>query len=114
MDEKSEMKDMTLATMSKDERSLLLYLETRAVDYGGKVDVRHMNSDDMAIAKIWNKSGFLGFGRVASEDCSSSGAHWCRLTDEAWRLAHEERRARAARMYAQRTWKTTEEKRKGE
>ena len=35
------MKDLT-----KEERSLLLCLETRAVDYGGTVDARHMNQDD--------------------------------------------------------------------
>jgi len=45
----------SLNKMTKNERSLLLYLETRAVDYGGIVDTRHMNQDDMEIAKEWNK-----------------------------------------------------------
>jgi hypothetical protein len=33
----------SLDTMTSDERNLLLYLETRAVDYGGIVDTKHMN-----------------------------------------------------------------------
>ena len=40
--------------LSKDEKSLLLFLETRAVDYGGRVNVQHMNLEDMEIAKRWN------------------------------------------------------------
>lgn len=47
----------TLDTMTSDERSLLLYLETRAVDHGGKVDAQHMNKEDFDIAKKWMKKG---------------------------------------------------------
>lgn len=90
----------TLESMTKDERSLLLYLETRAVDYGGKVDTRHMNAEDMAIAKNWNTEGFVKFGRIKFHDINilSKMTHWCELSDEAWTLAHQERRARCTRI----------------
>jgi hypothetical protein len=99
--------------MTKDEKSLLLFLETQATDYGGRVDVRHMNEDDMNIADKWNKDGFLKFGRIRFKDIRQAGTrhstHWVVLSDKAWKDAHEERKARAKRMYDKRDWKTTEE-----
>ena len=96
---------MKLETMTKDERSLLLFLETRAVDYGGRVLTVHMNSDDVDIAKRWTKDGFLSFGRRKMEDIegdvstpSHRATHLVELSDDAWAIAHEERRARNVRM----------------
>ena len=40
-----------LTDMTKDERSLLLFFETAATDYGGLVDPRHMNAEDWKIAR---------------------------------------------------------------
>jgi hypothetical protein len=101
----------TLKTMTKDERSLLLFLETRAVDHAGRVDTRHMNSDDFEIAKRWDAEGFVNFGRIAFEHCNDRGSHWCKLSPEAHQLCGEERAARAERTWKKRTWRTTEEKR---
>jgi hypothetical protein len=101
----------TLQSMSKDERSLLLFLETRACDHAGKVQTTHMNSDDLEIAKRWDAEGFVRFGRIASEDLNQYGTHWCSFSDEAYVLAYEERRARCIRTWKKRTWRTTEEKR---
>lgn len=103
---------MKLENMSSEERSLLLYLETRAVDHGGLVDTRHMNQEDMAIAKKFNDTGFLSFGRVNSKSLKNTGlcSHWCELSEEAWTLAHAERRARNVRMMEKRKWRKTKEK----
>lgn len=101
----------TLETMTKDEKSLLLYLETCAVDCSGKVQAVRMNSDDQKIVERWNAEGFVSYGRIASEDLNEYGSHWCHLSDEAWALAAAERRARAERLWKQRRWRTTEEKR---
>lgn len=102
----------TLKNMTNDERSLLLYLETRAVGYGGLVAPRHMNAEDFCIAKKWDKEGFIGFGRLVSESCNyTTCSHWVTLSEEAWELAHKERRARQKRLYDIRTWTTTKEKR---
>ena len=77
---------------TRDEKSLLLYFETQAVDYGGTLEGVRMNADDFAIAKRWNEAGF---GRIAFHDIKKhSGVardHWCVLSEEAWKLAHAER-----------------------
>lgn len=106
----------SLADMTKEERSLLLYLETRAVDHGGLVTTPQMNADDFAILDRWNESGFMEFGRLtrASIEKLCGSTHWVRLSETAWKLAHEERRARCERIYGSRNWETTEEKRLGQ
>lgn len=96
---------------TRDERRLLLYLETRIVDHSGRVNAAHMNRDDFEIVKRWDSEGFVGFGRIASEDCNSDGAHWVSFSDDAWETAHKERRARGDRLMASRRYMTTEEKR---
>lgn len=96
------MSEIKIENMIKDERSLLLYFECQAVDYGGKIDVRRMNDIDMDIAKQWNNSGFVRFGRIAACDIqklpSNIFSHWCILSEAAWIEAHKERRARNVRV----------------
>ncbi len=99
--------------MTREERSLLLFFETRQVDYAGKVHTDHMNDDDMEIASKWTVAGFIRFGRVVAADCNPSGTHWCHLSDEAWTLAAEERKARGIRTWLKKPYQTTEEKRGG-
>ncbi len=102
----------SLETMTSDERNLLLYFETCAVDYGGKVDNRHMNKEDMYIAEEWDKEGFVKFGRIKFRSIirnisplkrSRKNTHWCELSDEAWNIAHAERRARCKRIMSRQT-----------
>lgn len=89
---------------SREEKSLLLYFETQAVDYGGTLESVRMNADDFAIAKRWNESGFVSFGRIAFHDIKKNAGvardHWCVLSREAWQLAHAERIARCERVMA--------------
>jgi hypothetical protein len=88
--------------LTREEKSLLLYMETQAVDYGGKLEAVRMNSDDFAIAKRWNETGFVQFGRIAFHDITKLAGvardHWCVLSEEAWAVAHAERRARCQRL----------------
>lgn len=88
--------------MNKDELSLLLYFESQAVDYGGKVDVRRLNEEDMAIAKRWNEDEYVRFGRIAARDIQKFPqnlfSHWCVLSGRAWIAAHKERRDRNRRV----------------
>ncbi len=95
--------------MTKDERSLLLFLETRAVDYGGRVNTQHMNLIDMNIAEKWNEEGFLEFGRIVIRNHNNNGTHWVKLSEEAWKLAHEERTTRGKRMWASKSWLSTKD-----
>lgn len=89
---------------TRDEKSLLLYFETQAVDYGGTLESARMNADDFAIAKRWHEAGFVHFGRIAFNDITTHNGvardHWCVLSEEAWTLAHAERRARCERAMA--------------
>lgn len=102
----------TLEDMSKDERSLLIYFESRSVDNGGTVDTRRMNDIDMEIAKRWNDEDFISFGRICFEDTEKDRgkfSHWCSLSDEAFGLAHSERKARSIRLWEKRNFSTTSE-----
>lgn len=95
--------------MTREETSLLLFLETQAVDGKGVVKMDHMNSDDVAIAKRWDAEGFIGFGRIRYSDVTQHGSHWVRLSDEAWAAAAQARRDRADRALASRKWEPTRE-----
>lgn len=98
------MKD--LKSMTRAERSLLLFLECRLVDYRGGVATVHMNKEDFEIASRWDKEGFIGFKRQRMSDIEqsrkSSGhmktiTHVVTFSEEAWKLAHQERRNRYER-----------------
>lgn len=93
---------MNLTT--REENSLLLYLETQAVDYGGTLESVRMNADDFAILRRWKEAGFVHFGRIAFQDVKKHGGvardHWVVLSEEAWTMAHTERRARCERVMA--------------
>lgn len=102
----------TLNNLSKNEKSLLLFFETCAVDQGGRIKSCHMNNDDFYIAEKWDEEKFISFGRICSKDVNEYGSHWCKFSEDAWKLAHEERKARAERLWNSRMWKTTEENRK--
>ena len=81
---------------TQDEKSLLLYMETQAVDYGGKLQSVRMRAADFALAKRWHDAGFVQFGLIANIKTTDGYARdlWCILSDEAWGIAHAERRAR--------------------
>jgi len=100
---------MLLSKMTKDERSLLLYLETCAVDYGGRVNFQRMNKEDLIIIAKWSTQKIIEYGQIAFEYCNNDGSNWVKLTPEMMILAHEERTARAKRMWDKKYFKTTEE-----
>lgn len=103
---------MKTSDLSKLEKSLLLYLETCAVDKTGRVESCRMNDDDRDLAGAWNLSGFIQYGRVAAQDLREDrGSNWVRLSDEAWALAAALRRERADRIWASKGFLTTDEKR---
>lgn len=98
---------MTLDELTNEEKSLLLFFETAEVDQRGLLNTKFMNTADMAIAKHWNETGFVGFGRISMADIqrlSNKFTHWCELSDEAITLALEERKARLFRQRTRRNW----------
>lgn len=103
-----------LGLLTKKELSLLIFFEDCAVNRSGGIDVLRMNAGDVEIEERWNETGFVKTGRIASEHLplQSGSTRWCRLSDDAWLLAHAERKARAERLWTNgRTWITTDEKR---
>jgi hypothetical protein len=105
--------------LTKEEKSLVLFLETQAVDHSGLVNTSSMNGDDRTILARWIEEGFVASGRVCSESIEHWGlikpnevrCLWVRLSPEAWKAAHKERIERAERLWKRREWKTTKEAR---
>ncbi len=101
---------MKLDDLTKVQRSLILYLETRIVDRAGRLDSRHLNKEDRDQLKVWNADGFIQYGRIVMEDCNSDGSTWVEFSEEAWDVAHAERRARGHRMLESRNYTRTNER----
>jgi len=78
-----------------------MYLETCIVDHFGKVVGARMNEDDFDIAKRWNDEKFISFERIPFHDIKKNtpypATHQVKLSDEAWKLAHQFRRERGER-----------------
>lgn len=79
--------------LDKTERSVLLYLESCAVDRGGLVEEQRMNGDDMDAIMPWMLSGFIVF-KGLQEDIRTS-THYVELSEDAWRIAAEARKMRS-------------------
>ena len=99
-----------LSDLSKVERSLLLYLESRAVDYSGRVNAVQMNAEERAILARWADDGHIMYGRIVAKDHNDQGMEWVRLSPDFILLAQEERRERIARTWKTRYYTTTFEK----
>jgi len=89
---------------SKEFLSLVLFLETQLVDYGGLVATKHMNAEDMNITKEMEKEGLITFKRlpgdyVFDQERNSRGVtHRVEFSEKMWEIAHKERRNRAERL----------------
>lgn len=88
--------------MTKDERCLLLFFEYVAVDQWGWVDdTRKMNNEDVEIADRWNRTGYVLFKRASRQNPRVLGdiqlTYVVKLSYQAWRDAHELRKAKALR-----------------
>lgn len=93
---------MELAAMTKDEKSLLIYLETRMVDYAGTIDFVHLNDADNIILAEWKAAGFITLHRLTYKSIQTlnmkSVSSVIMLSDEAWELAWQCRKERANRL----------------
>ena len=91
-----------------NKKSLLLYIETCAVDYIGTIDRKKINDEEFEQLEEWKKTGFLKvFERIYSKKIlkiqktsSRVPTHICKLSRRALRQAQRERRTRI-----ERTWK---------
>lgn len=92
-----------ISTMTKDEKSIILYAETCIVDKGSLMEGARMNAADHEALKRFQAAGILTYGRILSccptpSHFSSQPTHWVRFTDEAWTLATALRRQRATQL----------------
>lgn len=100
--------------LGKDEKSLLLFVESCATDQGGRMDLRHTNTDDQDTLRAWHGEGYVKSGRIKVKDhIQTSNAvyhHWVELSDQAITDAHRCRRERIVRMLKGRGYERTDEK----
>ena len=102
----------TVYNFNKMEKSLLLYLESRAVDNAGKIDSRQINEEDRLKIAEWVEDGFIESGRIAYSSISNRNeSTWVKLSNDAHREAARLRKERAARAWEGRRYLTTEERR---
>jgi len=101
----------TIDQLSKLEKQLLLFLECAAVDHGGIYQTERTNAEDREMMDLWRDQGFIEHGRVASEYLTPTRRVWVRLSQEAENLAAICRHERAGRMWINKGWVTTHEKR---
>jgi hypothetical protein len=88
--------EIAIDQLDRDQRSCLLYLECRAVDYDGVIDDRQMNETDWANIERWSKSGLLQT-RIRGDGNRRGYNHVVKLSPTAWNLAHALRIERAGR-----------------
>lgn len=88
-------------SMTRDERSCLVYLETCAVDAGGLVEGVRMNGEDHAAIARFSAAGLLRFERIPSSllgtGAKDSWTHIVELLPDGWALAHRLRQGRVKR-----------------
>lgn len=107
-------KDVHGVERSKDFFSLVLFLETQMVDYGGTVATAHMNSDDFGIAAEMEEEGLITFKRLHSSYAFDKKKNLRHVTyrvefnEKMWEIAHKERRDRAERLIPQSKRRTGE------
>lgn len=87
---------MAAETMTKDEKSCLLYIETCCVDRGGLLEGCRLNAADHAAIGLFKTHGLLTrAGRIPAKLLKNSSTHYAELSDAGWELAHQLRRWRA-------------------
>lgn len=96
---------------TKDEKNLLLFLESMAVDNEGRIDSRKLNDEDHAILEKWMASQYAETGRIAFRDVRGYETLWVHLSEKAHIDAHQLRKERADRLWAKKNYLTTAEAR---
>ncbi len=83
--------------LTKQEISLLLYVETCCVDHDGKLDTTRINDEDRDILSKWNDLGYVYSGRLPIDIVQRDATMWVFMSNEAIGQAATERKARQDR-----------------
>ncbi len=94
---------LTLETATQEQQSVMLYLESQAVDSGGAVESARLSGHELTsvIPSLIDAGLVESFSRVPSSVLGAfrrSITHTADLTEAGWAFAHAARRARAARL----------------
>jgi len=96
---------MKTEDLTKDQKSLLLYLETCLVDHAGKIEPYRMNEVDWENMVFFKSLGLIDWERLTAKyvtstrGCAYRPTHWVSFEcEDAWVLAHQLRRERAERL----------------
>ncbi len=89
-----------IEALSKDEKNLLLYIETCVVDYAGTVEAVRMNEVDFEAAKTLEEKGLCSVRRlkiasIEKRKGSRKPTHHAILSDEGWVCAQRLRKEKA-------------------
>jgi hypothetical protein len=99
--------------MTKTEINQLLYIESRAVDFDGRINHHQMNDDDRRIMEKWAAEDYVEYGRIAFMYVAGDLTHYVKLSEQAWADAARYRRERAERCWESKNYLTANEKRNG-
>lgn len=97
------MNIIDINTLTRDEKSVLLYAETCLVDGGGLLAGVRLNEADHAALEKFKAAGALDYGRIpfhTIEKLIHPGygvnlTHWVTFHEPAWQAAHALRRSRS-------------------
>lgn len=99
----TDMITIDINSLSRDEKSILLYAETCMVDRAGLLEAARMNEADIAALKKFKEAGALDFGRIPFKTIDTlihphhggKLTHWVTFHEPAWQAAHALRRVRS-------------------
>lgn len=100
------MKTIDITTLTREEKSILLYAETCMVDRSGLMVGARINAADIAALKKFEADGALAFGRIPHHCIGTlrhdgpgvESTHWITFKEPAWHAAHALRRLRAEQI----------------
>lgn len=111
----SDSRNIPVEQWGKDHWSMLIYVETRAVDHDGWLDVKHLRTNgaryptrlrydeiedhsDLDCLEDLAAAGYIAGGRATRRNAKDEAVeltYHYELTDDGWKMAHTLRRARA-------------------
>lgn len=81
--------------LTKEEKSLLLYVEDCCVNKSGYLENEKMSGSEIKTLEKWNEDGFIYFRRLKSHEMIYKKTHVTKLSNKAWDLAYLCRRDRS-------------------
>lgn len=97
---------MNNVNITKQEKFLLMCLESDAVLSLGLVNSKRFNKTDMDSFEKWIENGFIQGGKLSQQSADIyKNTHWVVLSDEAWKMVEKLRRDSAEFNFNRRQWK---------